>query len=279
MNVVLDNSHRSRRDAILKGSPGGENPTFCGVLVIPTQGDNTILITKPPLERCFVHPPSGKLLVQRENTYYGFTDSETCVSRVVRPWAEVVPPTMSYWRNTQVPGSSLQVVGTDLDRQGCLIILGSEQGEKVPFTKMRDDYVRFDRSAAPNVGSIWQQRGGPHIYLVTKVDVQADLVYVGLRPISAQHFVQDAGDGRLLPVPDLWRNYAEVQAECQSIPAEVIGEWEMEDGRSAYVLKGNPEFGTVQVVIESVDHTVLVKAFANWSKVERMTAFERLMDD
>lgn len=279
MGAVTDNSARDRREAIIRGSPGGEEPTLCGITVVPGNHPPTILLAEPPQDRSYIHTPTSKLLVRRGQTYYEFATGMPHGRDDVRPWAQVVPQTLSHWRSLRVSGESFQVTGHDIGRDGCLYLLGQDRSDRMLLSKLAEDYVRFDRADAPKTGSIWLLRGATRLTVVVGVQMQGDLPYVTTRLASEDPLLKVTPRTQSVPLTDLWRNYDEQSDGPPVIRAEIGDEWETADGELVYVVHTHPDTGIVRVTVEGETFDTMARAFDEMTKVERMSAFDRLMGD
>lgn len=274
MQAVTDNSGLARNAIVTRGSPGGESPTLCGLPVQPGDGD-TILLAKPPLDRCFVVVPLGLLAIRAHGNYRLFGEGGPVDVANVRPWTEAVPMEGSHWRDRRVAGSALTVVGSTIESSG-RIVVRFETGEPKPLADVLEHCIRFDRSDAPRIGSRWSNRGTGRTVLVVGVEMQGDLPVVLCREMT------NAGLGTVTQrqhLHDLWRNHESITDGAPVIPASEGDEYEMPDGETVTVTQVDRTLGFLVVQVGKAERFVFEDFIAGLPKVERRNVWDRLDDE
>jgi hypothetical protein len=219
------------------------------------------------LDRVGHHVGSERIVVTQEDFERGF-----------RPIADVAPPSGSMWRNPRSDGSFITVNGHG---QGlgapCQVNVTDEAGTQgtIPLMAFVRDYIRFDEEAAPPIGSIWVCRGNGALVVITDSDVVEGMRHVAVRN----------ADGHILRmlIPDLWRNYTQVEERVIPLECHVGEEWIDQKGVSYTVALLDPALG-IATLEDSNGIRVQASARAfleggTWKRVERKDAFERLANE
>jgi len=302
--VVLDNSRVPERNAddetilITRGTIRGGGLMFAGLPVVVAPGpvtlvaatrENIVLPTGETFLRLsdyiafahFSYSGSGRVL-DRLGHHVGserITVPQDTFEAGFRPVADVAPPRDSLWRNPNQAGSYATVIshGQDLG-QPYHVVLSDESGVNttMPLRNFIRDFIRFDLSDLPAVGSVWTCRGTGAIVAIAEVAGSG----------ADQHVVTRNADGQILRmlIPDLWRNYTPAKDYFRTLECNIGEEWVNQKGESFEVVLLDRDLGIATLVSAHTGVRVQVTARAfvaggTWTKVERTDALDKLTRD